>query len=69
VSQQPAYPVFCSFEEQKVPYLASSFLSDIKLEEISLLWTRSSGKWRDNRQFEWLLCCIWFFFWCTYTRL
>jgi len=18
---------------------------------------------------EWLLCCVWFFFWCTYTRL
>jgi len=30
VSQQPAYPVFC-FEGQKVPYPASSFLSDMKL--------------------------------------
>jgi len=30
VSQQPAIPVFC-FEEQKVPYPASSFLTDMKL--------------------------------------
>jgi len=30
VSQQPAFPVFC-FEGQKVPYPASSFLQNIKL--------------------------------------
>jgi len=30
VSQQRAFPVFC-FEGQKVPYPASSFLPDIKL--------------------------------------
>jgi len=30
VSQQPAFPVFCS-EGQKEPYPASSFLPDIKL--------------------------------------
>jgi len=74
VSQEPAFPVFC-FEGQKVPYPASSFLPDIKLS-----WRRShyctvkvsmwsSGKRLDNRQFEWLFCCICFFFWCAYTRL
>jgi len=31
----------------------------------SLLSTWSSGKWVDNPQFEWLLRCIWFFFWCA----
>jgi len=31
MSQQPAYPVFC-LEEQKIPYPASSFLPDTKLE-------------------------------------
>jgi len=23
----------------------------------------------DSPQFEWLLCCIWFLFWCIYERL
>jgi len=40
-----------------------------ELENISLPSMWSSGKWLDNHQFEWLLCCIWVFFWCTYTRL
>jgi len=70
VSQQPAFPVFC-FERQKVPVSRIQFSARYKteLEKISLLLTCSSGKWQDNPQFEWLLCCIWIFFWCNYTRL
>jgi len=45
VSQQPAFPVFC-FKGQKVPYLASSFLPDIKLSwRTSHQWCAGSGFW------------------------
>jgi len=51
--------------------------------EVATLSTRSIGKWQDNPQFEWLLCCIWFSFdvvtqdckskfldplWCTFRK-
>jgi len=71
VSQQPAFPVFC-FEGQKVPYPASSFLPDRKLSwRTSHYYCINVVEWEVIRQssVEWLLCCVWFFFWCTYTRL
>jgi len=45
--------------------------------DIKLSWRSSNpinmvewdGKWLENCQFEWLFCCIWFFCWCTFTRL
>jgi len=69
VSQQPAYPVFCFEGQNTVSRIQFSTRYKTELKKISLLWTWSSGKWQDNRHFEWRLCCIWFFFWCTYTRL
>ena len=47
-SQQPAYPVLC-FEGQKVPYPASSCLSDIKLSWRNLN-TVNMVEWQVTRQ-------------------
>ena len=48
VCHQPAYPVFC-FEGQKVPYLASSFLADIKLSWRNLT-TVNMVEWEVTRE-------------------
>jgi len=52
VSQQSAFPVFC-FEGQKVPYPASSFLSDINLTWRTPHWPRPTINvvdWEVTRQ-------------------
>jgi len=59
VSHQPAFPVFC-FSKDKSTLSRNQFSARNKteLDKISLLSTWSSGKWPDNPQFGWLLCCI-----------
>jgi len=43
------------------------FSQEMSGNPVLAIWSR--GKWPDNCQLESLLCCIWFFFWSTYTKL